>query len=158
MKHIKGQIAIEYILFLAILLLFFQAIVYPNVNFSENVIKDVYGITQTKQSMDKLVNDVSTFASTPGYGARTIYLYLPDTAQIVECDNVTKKLKYTILISNQEPKPNISACDRNTNLCTFNLPLFVSDADITCEAIGPGFNGYLQITKSNTGDLDVSRP
>jgi uncharacterized protein (UPF0333 family) len=157
MKKNKGQIAIEYIILISILLLFFQSIIYPNINFSENVVKDVYNITQTKQSLEKLGDDLSSFSSTPGYGKRIVYFYLPSSSQITDCNNTNNYITYEIRVSDQEPKPNIEACDRTTNICTFYKSLSIGSAtDITCDNIGPGFNGYLIIEKKQNGDLNVS--
>lgn len=158
MKNRNGQIAIEYIVLIAILLLFFQAVIYPNVTFSENMINDIYSITQTKQSFEKLGDDISSFSSTPGYGKRLVYFYLPSSSRITGCSGgVDSNITYTINISSQTPKPNISACDRNTNICTFEKQIFISGANITCENIGPGFNGYLSIEKFANGEFNVSQ-
>lgn len=158
MKNRKGQIAIEYIVLIAILLLFFQSVIYPNVTFSENMVNDVYSITQTKQSFEKLGDDISSFSSTPGYGKRLVYFYLPPSSSITSCSGgADSKITYTINISAQAPKPNISECNRATNICTFEKQIFISEADIDCEVIGPGFNGYLSVEKLANGDFDVTK-
>ncbi len=157
MNKSKGQIAIEYIILISILLLFFQSIIYPNIVFSENVVKDVYNITQTKQSLEKLGDDLASFSSTPGYGKRLTYFYLPSSSQITDCNLTANYIEYTIRVSEQEPKPNISACDRNTNICTFYKSLAIGyNTNIYCDKVGPGFNGYLVIEKLPNGDLNVS--
>lgn len=156
MKNIKGQIAIEYIILISILLLFFQAIIYPNIVFSENIVGDIYNITQTKQSIDKLGDDLASFASSPGYGKRLVYFYLPDNAKIISCDSATKTIEYQISISSQNPKPNISECDSATNVCTFEKFVSIGDVSFTCDEVGPGFNNYLVVDKTIEGDIDVS--
>lgn len=157
MKNIKGQIAIEYIILIAILLLFFQSVIYPNVTFSENMISDVYEITQTKQSMEKFGEDISSFSSTPGYGKRLFYLYLPKNASITSCNSAESTINYQIKISPQAPQPNIANCNRATNICTFSKILYISSSPITCENIGPGFNGYLVVEKTSNGSIDVKK-
>jgi len=157
MKNKKGQIAIEYIILISILLLFFQAILYPNILFSENVVGDIYSITQTKQSIDKLGEDLSSFASSPGYGKRLVYFYLPDDAKIIDCNNTDKSINYQIKISSQNPKPNISECDHTNNICIFKKYVSVGNESFTCENIGPGFNNYLVIEKSVSGAIDVKQ-
>lgn len=155
MKNIKGQIAIEYIILISILLLFFQAIVYPNVDFSENLVTDVYNITQTKQSIDKLSLEIDSFASSSNYGKRLVYFYLPSSSSFF-CDG--SNIKYEIRVSPQEPRPNITACDRTSNICYFSKQLYIGTLNLTCDNIGPGYNGYLEIEKISTGDLNVKTP
>lgn len=155
MNNKKGQLAIEYIIFIAIVLLFFNIVLYPNIKYSENVVNDIYNITQTKQSVEKLGLEISSLASSPGYGKRFIYFYLPKSSSI-NCDNINKTIDYIISISNQEPKPPITNCDPANNTCEFQTRVFVS-GDLICDAIGPGYNGYLTIEKSQNGDLNVSR-
>ncbi len=157
MKNKKGQIAIEYIIFISVLLLFFQAIVYPNINFSENVITDIYNATQTKQSIEKLAEGISSFSSSSGYGTRSVYFYLPNNGEFKGCvqgGGVTN-LSYSVQLSQQNPKPSyISSCDVNA-LCNFKRKIYIGKANITCTAVGPGFNGYLKITKEEDGDIIV---
>jgi len=159
MRNKKGQIAIEYIILISILLLFFQAIIYPNVNFSENMVQDIHGITQTKQSIDKLSNDLSSFVSSSGYGKRLVYFYLPTSSKII-CDGTT--IDYNITISSQSPQPNISNCRDvdNPNTCYFSKQLFIGSFSLNCPAdgIGPGYNGYLEIEKTSAGVLNVEIP
>lgn len=156
MKSKKGQLAIEYIIFIAIILLFFNIVLYPNIKYSENVITDIYNITQTKQSIDKLGDEISNLASAPGYGKRAVYFYLPVSSRILECNSIDKKIVYQISFSNQEPKPPLSNCDHTDNTCDFSK--FVhTEHNLVCDSIGPGYNGYLSIEKYQNGDINVSR-
>jgi uncharacterized protein (UPF0333 family) len=156
MRNKKGQLAIEYIIFIAIILLFFNIVLYPNIKYSENVITDIYNISQTKQSIDALGDQLSNLASTPGYGKRAVYFYLPKSSRILECNNTDKTIVYQISFSNQEPKPPLANCDHTDNTCEF-YKIIHTDSDLVCDLIGPGYNGYLSIEKSENGDLNVSR-
>jgi len=152
----KGQIAIEYILFIAIFLLFFQAVIKPAFDFSENVVTDIQSLTQSKENIDLLGQNIDSISSSLGSGKRTVFLYLPNTATITDCNNFLKQLNYKISISNMAPKPSISNCDSNTNTCYFAKQLYIGTNNIYCDAIGPGFSGELTIFKSTNGDLNVS--
>ncbi len=147
----KGQIAIEYIIFIAIFLLFFQAVIKPSIDFAENIMSDVQSIAITQENVSRLADGVSSFASSMGTGKVTMNLYLPKNATITDCSS--SAITYTITISNVNPKP--AACN-NTNFCEFTKAIFIGSHDITCDLIGPGFTGDVLIEKQATGDFDVS--
>jgi uncharacterized protein (UPF0333 family) len=155
-KKNKAQIAIEYIIFLAIFLLFFQAVIYPNITFAENVVKDVSDLTYTKRSIDSLASTVEQFSNSLGYGQRSIYFYLPSSSTLLDCNNITKTIEYDVKISDQKPKPKIQNCDPITNICFFKKELSIGNSNINCNRLGPGYNGFLIIEKDDaTGDIDV---
>jgi len=156
LKKSKAQISVEYLIFIAIFLLFFQAIILPAIYFSENVLKDTHAITETYVSINQLANNLQSFANSVGYGKRTVFFYLPRGSTLLDCNNITKKITYQIQISSQEPKPNILNCNNTTNICTFEKQLYIGNTNITCERLGPGFAGALTVTKDDvTGDLNV---
>jgi uncharacterized protein (UPF0333 family) len=146
----KAQIAIEYIIFIAIFLLFFQAVVKPSIDFAENVLTDVQSVAITQESMSKLADNISAFASSMGTGRVTMNLYLPKTAKLVSCSNT--EISYSVGISNVNPKP--VACDHG--VCNFKKDIFIGNQNINCDEIGPGFSGVIVIEKTSTGDFNVS--
>jgi len=146
----KGQIAIEYIIFIAIFLLFFQAMVKPSIDFAEYVINDVQSVAVTQENISKLANNISSFASSMGTGRVTINFYLPRTATLTGCNS--NEIKYEIGISNINPPP--AAC--SGSVCRFTKDIFIGGNVINCETIGPGFTGVLVIEKNDTGDFNVS--
>ena len=147
----KGQIAIEYIIFIAIFLLFFQAMVKPSIDFAEYVINDVQSVAVTQENTSKLANNISSFASSMGTGRVTMNFYLPKTATLIGCNS--NEIVYEVQISNIKPTP--ISCDVN-NICKFQKDIFIGGNTIYCETIGPGFTGVLVIEKSDTGDFNVS--
>ncbi len=155
-KTNKAQIAIEYIVFIAIFLLFFQAIIYPSTTFAENIVQDVYALTQTKNNIDKLSDNIEGFANSIGYGKRTMFFYIPKNTTITNCDNSTKEINYEVNISDQQPKPSLSNCNSSTNICTFTKKLYIGNTTLDCDVIGPGFSGAIVIEKDEiSGDIDV---
>lgn len=146
----KGQLSIEIIVLLAIFLLFFQAMLLPSIEFSENVLKDTHTIVQTKKSIDSLSDNIEQFANSQGYGKRNIYFYLPSSAAI-SCDN-TPRISYKLRISPQKPVP--AGCDYEGG-CGYTKNLYISN-NISCNNIGPGYNGTLTIEKSESGNITLT--
>jgi len=148
----KGQIAIEYLIFIAIFLLFFQAMVNPSINFAENVINDVQSVAVTQENVSKLADNISAFASSMGTGRVTMGFYLPKNATLASCSPT--EITYLVKISEMNPKP--VACLYSSD-CNFSKKIYIGTHNITCDVIGPGFTGDLIIEKnSSTGDFDVS--
>jgi len=151
-KKNKGQIAIEYIIFIAIFLLFFQAVVKPSVDFAESVINDVQSISVAKENVSNLADNINSLESSLGYGKRLMFFYLPNNATLTLCDE--SQITYVVSISNAKPSPPNPPCD--VNVCSFGEDLYLGGHDISCEVIGPGFTGNLILEKTEAGDIDVS--
>ncbi|MDD3178395.1 MAG: hypothetical protein PHR26_02655 [Candidatus ainarchaeum sp.] len=150
-KNKKAQISIEYIVFIAIFLMFFQAVLYPSAVFAENIINDVSSISQSSQSINSLSNSIESLANSSGYGKRTIFFYLPENTHMSIESN---KIIYSIDISNQKPFPN----NCSTGICTFEKILYIGSLSISEEDsdnfIG-GYSGKLIIEKKDNGVISV---
>lgn len=154
----KGQVAVEYIILISMLLLFFQAVLYPSVNFSENIIKDTSAITQTTTSINKLELSISSIVSSPGYGKRLTYFYLPKNSTL-SCDE--NSIHYNITISNQKPIPPLTNCvisqDKPNVNCSFSKEIY-GTPKLSCVTLVSGYNGYLVIEKNENGEINVTPP
>ena len=141
-KKQKGQISIEYIIFIAIFLMFFQAVLYPSAIFAENIINDVSSLTQANQSIESLSNSIESLANSSGYGKRTMFFYLPDNTSM-SFNTITKSIEYSIDISDQNPQPQScigGVCDFQEDLYIGNLTI-----DPSSDQIIGGFSGKLII-------------
>ena len=154
-KKIKGQISVEFIVLLAIFMLFFQATILPTIEFSENIIKDTYNLSKTSDSVSRLATHIENFSNSSGFGRRSIFFYLPDTAIISACDydSGNPVIKYNVTISKQRPIP--LTCN-DQGVCNF-VKKIESDAPISCEVIGPGFSGAIILEKSETGEIIIKK-
>ncbi|MFH0906026.1 MAG: hypothetical protein V1824_01665 [archaeon] len=152
-SKIKGQLAIEFIMLIAIFLLFFQAILLPSINFARNTVEDISNITLTASSVNKLQEVIESFNNSAGYGKVSMYLTVPSNAKIF-CSNSPPAINYEIIISSQ--KPSIDKC--NDSNCFFSKTLDISSsANLSCEIIQNGFSGKVVIEKNLTGDINVSK-
>lgn len=149
----KGQLSIEIIILLAIFLLFFQAMILPSIEFSENVLQDTQAIVMSKKSVEDLAINIEQLASQDGYGRRQYYFNLPRNT-VLECKpgNI---LDYNITISKQQPSPQ--HC--KDGVCNqFERAVFLpSTKTLSCEKIGPGFTGVLIIEKEENGYITLTR-
>ncbi|MFA5745333.1 MAG: hypothetical protein WCX82_00650 [archaeon] len=150
MLNKKGQLAIELIILLAIFLLFFQSMILPSIEFSENVLKDTQAIVLTKKNIDSLSSNIEQLASQEGYGKRQVYFYLPNNTTL-DCNATASEIDYTITISKQNPIP--TGCDSN-GVCNFKRDIYTNQS-VTCDKIGPGYRGTVEIQKTNTGEISI---
>jgi hypothetical protein len=149
-KNQKGQIAIEFIMLIGILLLFFYSMILPSIEFSEEVILDTYNLVQTKESLSKLSTTMESFSSSISYGKRKIFLYLPNEAQINGCDiNSPNVLYATINVAPQNAV--LSSC--NVDGVCILVDYFYSSLNVTCNVIPLGYKGYVTIEKTESGDI-----
>ncbi|HNW05849.1 MAG TPA: hypothetical protein PK655_01370 [archaeon] len=147
----KGQLSIEIIVLLAIFLLFFQAMILPSIEFSENVLQDTQAIVVSKKNIEDLAINIEQLASQDGYGKKQYYFYLPRNTKL-DCNVAAKKLNYNITISKQQPLP--PGC--NNSVCEFQRELFLqSQQFVDCNKIGPGFSGILMIEKKADGNITL---
>lgn len=147
----KGQLSIEIIVLLAIFLLFFQAMIMPSIEFSENVLQDTQAIVVSKKNVENLAINIEQLSVQDGYGVRKLYFYLPNNT-VLDCNSVSNNLDYNVTISKQQPIPYV--CESN-GVCDFNRMVFISDS-IDCNKIGPGFTGLLTIKKEINGNITLS--
>lgn len=149
----KGQLSIEIIILLAIFLLFFQAMIYPSIEFSENVIRDTQTIVLSQKSIEDLAVNIEQLAAQDGFGRRPIYFHLPDNA-ILDCNSTSKTIDYNVNISLQQPVPYRCNEPGLVGLCMFSRTIYIP-GDLDCNMIGPGYKGILFIEKLQDGNINI---
>ena len=153
-KNIKAQISVEFIILLAIFMLFFQATILPTIEFSENIIKDTHSLSIASDNVSRLITHIENFSNSPGYGKRSVFFYLPENATITFCGGSENNIKYNVKISTQNPIP--LTCD-STGDCNFTKNIETS-LDVSClpTKIGPGFSGNIILEKTSTGEIKIN--
>ena len=112
----KGQISLEFMLLISIMLLYISTIILPNVEIASSAAKEVAGVSQGRLAAEKIV-DTANFISLSGINSRqTIKIYIPQNASI-DCDEVgltSADINFTYVLQNTEP---ITACNPPSNVC-----------------------------------------
>jgi|GEM_PF-895733 len=144
-KKNKGQVAVEFIILLALLLLFFHSMLLPSIEFAEEVVSDTFILVKTQESMTRLANNLESFSTTVGEGKRQIFIYLPGDAIINGCsDEGPPQLDATVTVS---PRNAIArGCNLETGVCNLKVP-FYTGLDVDCGTIPTGYRGYITIEK-----------
>jgi uncharacterized protein (UPF0333 family) len=152
-KKSKGQIGIEFIVLIAMLLLFFYSMLLPTVEFSETVVNDTYNIVKTHEALTRIATHMESFSTSLGYGKRDIFIYLPGDARITGCSGSNPySLSATITVNPQNAILN--DCDPTTGVCNLNFEFYAGD-DVICNPIPSSYRGYITIEK-NTDPGEIS--
>jgi len=93
----KGQVSIEFILIVAIALVYISAVVWPTVENSVQAAVDVKSVADTKLSAMKLANALDEATSSSGDMKKTISIFLPDSGTIW-CSSTEKVIHYSTLV------------------------------------------------------------
>lgn len=128
----KGQIAIEFILILIIMLIYIQTMIQPMLDSSINSIEEVSRLGQTRAATQKLVNAVDYVALSNGDAKQTISFYLPPNASIT-CQPASFIFSSRIAVPHESCMEDLDP-DEST-LCTQSIPV-LGVASIECRDFG----------------------
>jgi uncharacterized protein (UPF0333 family) len=148
----KGQISIEYILLIIVLLVFIQSFIQPVFESSINASQDVSLVGQARSGAQKLVNALNFVGASPGDMKQTVDFFLPANSTL-SCDSATKVVTFTTLLSAEH-----DSC--TAGLCTKSLPIYDS-INLNCDNLGtlsPGETQgkyYSVIVTRSSGVVDV---
>jgi len=151
-KNQKGQITIEFILILIIMLIFAQTIILPNLFSSINSIKDVSSLAYARNAAKKIADAIDFLSLNSSDSALQIEIFLPANTSL-RCDPSAKKIFFSskILLPHE-------ACendeDANAEICTKSIPT-ISTLTFNCNAFGS--NNTLNSTKNSIYKISIRR-
>lgn len=77
----KGQVAVEFMLLIIVMLLYLQIIIQPTLDFSAKAASDITNVAQTKLAAQTLANAVDEVYLSSS-GKQTLQLFIPEAATI----------------------------------------------------------------------------
>jgi uncharacterized protein (UPF0333 family) len=131
----KGQVSIEYILILVIMLIYIQIMVQPILETAVESSEEISQLGQVKAATEKLSNAVDFISLSSGNSKQTVGFYLPAHTAI-NCLGSSKEFRFSADI-----KVTHEACqnDRDADdlLCTKRIPV-VGSSNLSCVGFGNG--------------------
>jgi len=123
MKNRKGQVSIEFLLLLIIMLLYIQLIIMPTIDFSANYAEDAIRLGEARFSAEKLANTIDYIALSSGESKQTIKLFVPKDANIsCNANAAGNSIEFKVKIS--EPTADCPAPAGETyGECEMEIPL-----------------------------------
>lgn len=148
---LKGQVSIEFVLIIVLMLMFIQTVIEPSVSGASNALEDIRQAGEIKAASQKLADSVDELALAPDGAVKTIFLFVPKSSKIT-CDATNKQIKYETNLSSeatacQPPKETISETPADNKKCTYAIKTLVAMGSCT-------FDG---LTKGNTFEVKLSK-
>ncbi|RLG71125.1 MAG: hypothetical protein DRO04_00490 [Candidatus Iainarchaeum archaeon] len=148
----KGQIAIEFILIIVIMLIFLQTIIQPTLTSSITTVKDVSSLAQAKIAAEKIVNAIDFVALNASDSKIEVGIFLPVNTTL-KCDPAAKKIYFSSVVS--MPHESCEADeDNNASVCTKSIST-ISTITLNCNAFG--INHTLNPTKNSFYKISVKK-
>ncbi len=161
-KKQKGQVAIEFMLLIVIVLLYIQTILQPAIFESSNSLNDSTKIAEAVFAGKKLANEIDFIASSSGAAKTTITLFLPSDTNIY-CNATFDAIQIDI---GTDSKLDISTatgatCDPTDKKCYKSIELFQSLANCNMDAEHPMQSrenpNKVMIEKKEDGTIEVTK-
>ena len=103
-KKSRGQVSVEFMLLIVIVLLYIQTVIQPSLQIAGNSVNDSVRVGQARFAVEKIANAVEFAQSTYGTTKQTIKVLIPKDSTI-ECFEVENKFEMKIRIDS-----DIAAC------------------------------------------------
>ncbi|MBI4044884.1 MAG: hypothetical protein HY392_04195 [Candidatus Diapherotrites archaeon] len=91
----KGQISIEYLLIISLMLLYITVIILPNVDLSAKTAKEIAGISQARLAAEKILSTANEVALSGEKTRQTIRVYVP-ARTFIDCNITSVGMPATI--------------------------------------------------------------
>ena len=105
-----GQVTIEFLLVLVIMLLYVQVLVIPISDSAVQAIEDVSRVANATLSTSKIVDNISFVSSLPGNSRQVVYIYVPKDSEIT-CNQLNNSVDFKVNLHK-----TAVACTANLNL------------------------------------------
>ena len=154
LKFKKGQISMEFILLIVVMLLYLQTIIQPLADTSVNSVDDVTRLSQVKLAAEKLVSVVDYVSSQSNESKYSTLLAIPKDANI-SCNSLTGSVTYRVVMAEQSTNPKCPGFGTGS-LCEDSI-MFL-DSDVGCnlpDIAGP--NTYtVSVVKDDSGVVAIA--
>jgi len=112
----KGQLSIEFILIVVVILILLQTIVIPFTDYSKDSVSDISGLSYLASSAKNLKEAIEYVTLNDSIAKTQIVIFIPDDANLIVSET---EMIYTIIL--KDPPKN--AYCTNSGLCTKEISL-----------------------------------
>ncbi len=127
MKNRKGQISIEFILIILIVLVYITSVIQPTVKIATETTWDITRLSETKFAAQKLAAAINQLEASGGDGKKTISLFVPKGA-VVECTGIAS-IDFTASLGSLSVPP---VCDPIGRECAGSIELVSGISGLNC--------------------------
>lgn len=112
----KGQISIEFILIVVVILVLLQTIVIPFTDYSRDSVSDISRLSYVDNAVKNLKETIEYVSLSESIAKTQITVFVPEDANIIVSDS---SIEYSIILK----KPPKNAFCTNDGLCKKEIPL-----------------------------------
>lgn len=135
----KGQISIEFVLLLVVMLVYFNAVIQPILEQAFDSTDDITRLSQTRNAAQKLVNSIDYISLSAGDTEQIIRLFLPRGVTSFKC--TPTKVSFTMRLNRAARNTVCDAADGDdATLCTKEFSVVdIPGVSLSCDlGFGPG--------------------
>ncbi len=132
----KGQLSVEFVLILVVILLYVATLIQPNIVTFESISKETFGLGYTSLAANKLVNAIDLVQMSGKDTVQTITMFLPEHGSIKCMDNIAgipqidqNSIKFVYLLNQQLAENGREPIAPPEGYCP---PTFAGGDDYTC--------------------------
>lgn len=145
----RGQVAIEFIFILLIIIIYIFTVTKPLIDSSVSAVDDIERISKIKNETEKLSNAVNETHLLGNGTKRTIFLFIPNNARIFCEENL---IGFSATINDSEVNPEVQVCANN--ICDYNADIY---SGFTINCLQKSFpTGQYQVTVEKINDRNIS--
>jgi uncharacterized protein (UPF0333 family) len=171
MKNKKGQVSIELMLIIIIVLLYINTVSRPYIESTTGTVQDITRIAQGKLAVDKISNAVGYVSALSGESQQTISIYLPERTRIAWNDITTQgcianhfcmQVALEQRIGINPPNACLDSVDGDTDdwICTANISTLANPSGTGLEwgALDNEYSDAITMTikKDGSGNVTIS--
>lgn len=121
----KGQVALEFMMLLIIMLLYVQLIIIPNIEISAAAVEDTARLGEARFAAEKVVNAVNYMAITSGESKQTVSIFVPENAKLICTSDKDLNIEVTLNPFLSAWEPVKCKNDGKDNVCvkSFSFPV-----------------------------------
>lgn len=147
----KGQVAIEFILLLVIMVSFIHAIILPTVYTSIGYVEDVARLSEIKLATENLMSAIDYVALSPGDAKRTVNIFVPEDGAIFLSPPGPQRTVFGEIVFEITLSAYAEACGGEICKKTFSTTKFAITGEDTIH--GPEY--YTIVVTKIDGDVSV---
>ena len=155
LKSKKGQVTVEFMLLLVIMLVYITTVIQPSVNSSSKAMNDIKLLGETDFALQRIASQINYVNASAQGTTKTISLYVPAKAQI-SCANNSANISFLVNLE----IPSFNCSEEKTAPETACNKSIATDARINCSNFS--LNGEtkgklvnIQIVKLNSGEVSL---
>jgi len=129
----KGQMAIEFILIVILMLLYIQTIILPSISIAEASVDDSTRVAQARFAAERLSSTLAYVDAVNGASRKTINIYVPgDTSLKCDVSGADNTVSFTVKLNEELANRAVPLCTEDADGWKCSKEFSIPDSVSTC--------------------------